>query len=542
VTRPPRSVAAIPGQVEKFALTQISQNALSSCHGIVTPLLRGCNDENSRSPALEFHHMKQSSGQNVFRTKVLLAGAALTALVCQSRAQSSDALIDMLLQKGILTAGEAKDLREEADNDFQTAFQTKTGMPDWVTGYKLYGSFRGRFEQFSTENNAGIDRTRLRYRLLFGVTANLQDNLEAGFRLGSGDPKGIGSSLSSSSGNPLSQNSTEGSDWSDKNIYVDLAYGKWTMANRGDWQLAATVGKMENPFNFTWMVFDPDLTPEGGALTGSYTINDRQNFTFAAGAFVLAEIASTTHDPFLYGGQILWNAKWTPKLSTSIGGGAFQIVSHEELIPGVTVPVTSPNQGNFASLYPYYNTNSPGTVFIGSQDTHYTPLIADASVTYTLDSFPFYAGAFPIKFTGEYMNNAGANANNNGFWLGVTLGKSGTKKTWDITYRYEYLEANAWYDQLVDDDNVGYYATVNYPSLAYPSAGVSKGWVGGTNVKGHMIKFNYSITDSLTFSATCYLNDLILLPQQVLLTSPAVRPVDLNGGAIHFMADLTWKF
>jgi hypothetical protein len=94
----------------------------------------------------------------------------------------------------------------------------------------------------------------------------------------------------------------------------------------------------------------------------------------------------------------------------------------------------------------------------------------------------------------------------------------------------------------VDDDNVGYYATVNYPSLAYPSAGVSKGWVGGTNVKGHMIKFNYSITDSLTFSATCYLNDLILLPQQVLLTSPAVRPVDLNGGAIHFMADLTWKF
>lgn len=479
--------------------------------------------------------MKRISGPNYFCPKVLLAGMALTVLAEQSHAQSNDALIDKLLQKGILTVGEAQELRDQADKDFATAFQTKMGMPDWVSSYKLSGDFRGRFDQISSENALNIDRVRLRYRVRLGLAVNMADNLEAGLRLGSGDAKGLGSQ--SAAGNPLSSNSTLQDNATKKMIYIDTAYGKWTAVNSGGWLLALTVGKMDNPYSFTPMVFDPDLTPEGGAINGSYAINDKHAIAFTGGAFVLDESSTTTHDPFMYGGQILWNAKWTKKLASTLGVGAFQIISHEQLIPGGTVP--GANQGNTATLYPYSSTNSAATRLTGVNDTHYTPLIADASVTYTLDSFPLYNGTFPIKFAGEYMNNTAANKNNNGYWVGVTLGKSGTKKTWDITYRYEYLEANAWYDQLVDDDNGAYYATVNYPSVHFPSSGLSKGWVAGTNVKGHMIKFNYSFTDSFTFSAAVFLNDLIILPQQPL--SPSL-PVDLNSGAMHFMADLMWKF
>jgi hypothetical protein len=169
---------------------------------------------------------------------------------------------------------------------------------------------------------------------------------------------------------------------------------------------------------------------------------------------------------------------------------------------------------------------------------NYTPLIANASVTYTLDSFPFYTGAFPIKFAGEFMNNPGAPKDNNGVWAGVTFGKSGTKKTWDISYRYEYLEADAWYDQMVDDDNGAFYAAngVNSAVSNYAAKTAAAGYAGGTNVKGHLIKLNYSFTDSFTFSTTCFINDLINLPAQ---SSPKV---DLNSGSIHFMADLMWKF
>ncbi len=454
------------------------------------------------------------------KTKLaLFAGAtALAALAPQVHAQSSDALIDKLVDKGILTVDEAKDLRVQADTDFKTALQAKTGMPDYVTGYKISGDFRGRFEQFSSDNAALVDRTRLRYRLRFGIVASIMDNLEAGFRLGSGDAKGLGSQ--SATGNPLSNNSTFQDNFTKKMIYIDTAYGKWTAVNAGNWLVSATVGKMDNPFVFTPMVFDPDLTPEGAALQVGYTINDKHSLAFNGGAFVMDEEPNSTYDPFVYGGQITLNSKWTDKIASSVGFGALAINSQKSLS---TANVPYINQGNSRS--------STGVLIY-----KYEPLIADASVTYTLDTFPFYAGAFPIKVAGELMHNPGAANNNTGFWTGVTFGKSGTKKTWDLTYRYEYLQADAWYDQLVDDDNGAYYSTPQYPNKTLHSGTV--GYFGGTNVKGHMVKLNYSFTDSLTFSATCFINDLINPPQQ----NPAGTKADLTSSAIHFYADLMWKF
>ena len=55
--------------------------------------------------------------------------------------------------------------------------------------------------------------------------------------------------------------------------------------------------------------------------------------------------------------------------------------------------------------------------------------------------------------------------------------------------------------------------------------------VGGTNIKGHLIKFNYAIFNSLTFSFTAYINELIENPAPGSSTS-----------AVHAMADLMWKF
>src|SRR6516165_12806246 len=108
--------------------------------------------------------MKILKTQNKAKLTLCAGAAALAALAPQAHAQSSDALIDKLEAKGILTADEAKDLRAQSDKDFNTALQAKTGMPDWVTGWKIYGDFRGRFEQFSaTDNEHFVNRQRERY-------------------------------------------------------------------------------------------------------------------------------------------------------------------------------------------------------------------------------------------------------------------------------------------------------------------------------------------------------------------------------------------
>ena len=459
------------------------------------------------------------------------------ALVQQSHAQSADALIDKLVDKGILTSKEAQELREESDQDFTTAFQTKTGMPDWVTGYKFSGSFRGRFEQYTSPNPTFTERTRLRYRLLAGVTVSMKGNLETGFQLGSGDPVG------NYGANPNSQSSTFQNNYSGKSVWINQAYGKWTPVNQDGWTVSTTIGKMQNPFQFTPMVWDADITPEGAAMETTYAINDHHSLTLIGAAYVMDEEQTSVQDPAMFGGQLIWNANWTQRISTMLALGGFAITSPQNLSSatgtGGAGNVPYVNQGNtrILNLNANYNPATGTAAGAWELENNYTPIIVDASTTYKLDMFPFYAGAFPIKISGEYMINPGVTANNNqnqGIWGGIQFGKAGTKGTWDISYRYEYLEADAWYDQLVDDDNVSYYQN---PVNGAPS-GSGTGMYGGTNVKGSLIRADYSFTDALTFSFTCYINQLIY-PNLNVQPGYSGEP---QSNALHVMADMMWKF
>jgi hypothetical protein len=434
---------------------------------------------------------------------IIAGAAALMALIPQTHADSGvDALLNKLEQKGILSVDEAKQLRAEneksSSEDFNKAFNSKIQMSDWVSSYKLYGDFRGRYDQLSTSTHASSfsgdeNNVQLRYRIRVGLLVNMKDDMQVGFRVSSG------------TGSPLSGNQTLNNNANKKSLFVDAAYGKWTAINDGTWMAAGTIGKMDQPFMVSPMVFDPDYTPEGGALQSSYKINDHHSLAFNGAGFVVDQVNS--RGPYIYGGQALWNATWTPKISSTAGIAAYDLANKQNVKTGAT-PYDSNvgNTLNAAGTQPLYNFN---------------PIVASGSATYMLDKFPLYPGAFPIKVGGEYMNNPAAPSNNEGWWAGLTLGKAAKKGMWDISYRYQRLEADAWWDQVVDDDNIA----------LTPTSAVSGTVASGTNVKGHQVKFNYAILDSLTFSFTCYINELINNP---------VPPA--KSDAVHAMADLMWKF
>ncbi|MGA2854109.1 MAG: putative porin, partial [Verrucomicrobiota bacterium] len=179
--------------------------------------------------------MKKIKSQNHTKAAIFAGAAALMALTPQTHAQSSvDALLNKLEQKGILSVDEARSLKaENATNsvsDFNKALNAKYPTPDWVTGYKLSGDFRGRFDNLSSSNpnpSASTDRARLRYRLRAGLTLSMKDNMEVGFRVASGD------NSTGAPSSPLSNNQTLTSDASKKPLYIDTAYGKWTPINDG---------------------------------------------------------------------------------------------------------------------------------------------------------------------------------------------------------------------------------------------------------------------------------------------------------------------
>ena len=76
--------------------------------------------------------MKKQSG-----TAGRFAIAAVAALVINGPAQSVDALLDKLVDKGVLSVTEAKELRAETDKNFTKAYSAKSGMPEWVTSLKF---------------------------------------------------------------------------------------------------------------------------------------------------------------------------------------------------------------------------------------------------------------------------------------------------------------------------------------------------------------------------------------------------------------------
>ncbi|MDX1952557.1 MAG: putative porin [Verrucomicrobiota bacterium] len=455
-------------------------------------------------------------------------------------AQTADAIIDKLVDKGILTVREANELREEADKNFNTAYAVKSGMSDWVTSLKINGDMRGRFEGFYADDPAFIDRTRFRYRLRLGVVATLMDNFEVGLRLTSSEANG------SFGGDPISGNTTMTDNGSKKFVYIDLAYGRWTAVNNSFWSAVTTVGKMENPFVFSDLVFDGDYTPEGLAQQFVFNLHEKHALKVNLGGFVLDEIGGQSEDSYLMGAQIRFDSIWTPKISTSVGLAGLNITENEALasntpVAATRVPVTDSTgavvdfdpatagvQTNFVSIANSAGATVPdvntGNDRVGVNLAHnYNPIVADAAITYNLDHFPRYAGVFPIRLAADYMWNPAVEDENIGYSIGIAFGKSGKRGTWDLAYRWKELQGDAWYEELVDSDFGAFYRTA--------PAGGGSGYRAGTNIRGHVIKASYSPYDSLTFGVTYFMTEVIE-------ESPAASDSDMN----RLQVDAVWKF
>jgi hypothetical protein len=443
----------------------------------------------------------------------MTAGTVAAALYGMNvQAQSSDALLDKLVDKGILSVKEANDLRQEMDAGFRKSYQVKSGMPDWVTSLKINGDFRGRYDYFMSQNDAFVERSRFRYRLRFGAVATIKDNFEVGLRLTSSDPTIAPGTTSTYGGDPISGNTTFQDNGAKKFVYIDLAYGKWTFVNTKPVTESITIGKMENPFAFSDAIFDADYTPEGAGYNLTYRLNDQHTLKLNAGIFVLDELGGDSKDPYMYGAQARWEATWNKRIATSLGVGILNIVNEQSLTNNA---VPNQNRGN---------TRLAGTGILAN---NFNPIIGDASFTYTFeDGIPaVYKTPFPIKVGGEYFNNVAISSRNEAWQAGVVFGKAGKKGLWELSYKYKEVEGDAWYEEFGDSDFGAYYAGT------FPNSGVGAGYGAGTNLRGHVARFSYSPFDSLTLTATYYRANLI-----------NEFPVGSNSDMSRLVVDAMWRF
>jgi putative porin len=406
--------------------------------------------------------------------------------------------------------GEAADAKaKEATAKFET--------PDWLTSVRLLNDLRMRLDTAFAPDSDFVTRWRIRPRLRLGGIATLKDDWAIGFRLASAPSVG-----KDSGGDPLSTNQTFEDNGSRKPVGVDWAFARWAPIHTRRWTGSIALGKLENPPNFTEDVFDVDYTPEGFAEQFSYKLQPNHTASAYLGQYVLDELQFSSKDPLLFVEQLRLDSKWDERLTTAF------------MISGLSI--TNPRSLTTASVPDSNHGNTRDDAGVLTNDYHL--LIADASVTYSLDKAPLYKGRFPIKLYGEYIHNFGACGDNVGYAFGPSFGSvsqriSQTGKSqrgnWEISYRYQELQADSNYEELTASDNGAFYRS---RPVGEPGASAFRPtFLNGLNLRGHALRLAYAPLDSLVLDIRVWRNGPIKVGS----------PGDKVQG-VRMLTDLVWRF
>ena len=128
------------------------------------------------------------------------------------------------------------------------------------------------------------DQNRNRYRLLLrlGTGIELGDNFSAGFRLASGDNN---SPVTANQSIGLA-NQGQGGQFSKYAIWIERAFIRYDLGGGTDEAgMALWVGRFDNPFFSTPIIFDNDLGFDGAAIRVAYNYDDAVIPSIVAGAF-----------------------------------------------------------------------------------------------------------------------------------------------------------------------------------------------------------------------------------------------------------------
>ena len=408
-----------------------------------------------------------------------MAAALLIAASWRASGQSSDAIVNKLVQKGILTQQEADDLRKEADQDFAKSFAAHSGMPAWTKSVTFSGDLRLRLDDQMFENALNKpDRLRFRYRLRYGGVWTAQDWATIGFRLGSGDFR-----TALGDGNPNSNNQTMTHAFSKKPLYVDAAYV--TLKPPGQDFFSVTGGKMNilmwQPSLISPIVYDPDLTPEGAVEQLNFKFGKNKQYSIFANVseMVLDELSGDKNDVYMYDGQVgfsggfLGDAK-SPRLKLTVAGGYFQTQNLNKM-------PTSDSSGNLGN-------SVNGANYLAN----YQVIYGRGEAAFRVCDKPFLGTPAVLTLGGEYDQNINDAFNFPGdkqttaYTAQLAFGAATKKGNWQIAYQYRHVEADSVFDSLTDDD-----------------------FGGGTDREGHVVKGLYNVRDWWTLDFVVYLDEKI---------------------------------
>jgi hypothetical protein len=415
-------------------------------------------------------------------------------------------------------------------------------FPDWVSRIRLFGDIRVRYEGlyypsgndntgafpnfnaintgppfdvsgnvFSPQLNVDKTRNRVRLRARAGLEADLGDGFTIGIRGATGE-----------NDSPVTENQTlgvanggQGGNFSRYSLWLDRAFLRYEFCGRPDEDLAITVGRFDNPFFGTTMIWADDLGFDGFVLQGRYQILKGVTPFITLGLFPVfnTDLNFATNNPskfssedkWLYAGQIGTNWRINRDFSMKVALAVYDFDNIEGHLSTPFVPLTSSDAGNTDDSRPAFaqkgNTymalrrilataqNNFGTIdqfqyfglatafrelaFTGELDfNHFEPfraaLVGEYVTNLAFHGSSINAVAVNNRGTTSSSGTQGSFAGGNTAWIiGLKVGSPTLEKRWDwnLFMNYRYVESDAVVDGFNDSDFGG----------------------GGTNLKGYVV-------------------------------------------------------
>ncbi len=462
----------------------------------------------------------------------ITTGTLLLTIAAATPAQttSSDALINKLIQKGILTEKEGQELIAESTQTNAVA-PSKWKLNEAIKDIGLFGDVRFRYEYRGADNASGSGasgntyyRERFRYALRAGIRGDLFDDFYYGLRL-------------ETSTNPRSPWVTFGDDSngtpSDKHsdgINVGQVYLGWRAT---DWY-EMTVGKMPMPLYVTPLIWDTDINPEGAAEKFKHSVGAAD--LFATFGQFLYQDSNPDHgipssDTFILAWQLGANLKLAKDMSLKIAPSIYNYTGTGQN-NGLNQPFSGQGLNGLNPNTNGFNQNGINNLLVMEIPTELNFKVGRYKARLFGDFAYNFEGADRARaavaatapaggLTQAYTSDNKAYQVGFGFGnLGLVYGQTSKKNTWEARAYWQHIEQYAADVNLIDSDF----------------------FEGRANLEGIYGAVAYSITDGII--ATVRYGYATVINKNLgtggsNLDLPALNPIK-NYNLLQL--DLTWRF
>ena len=311
----------------------------------------------------------------------------------------------------------------------------------WTDAITPIGDFRLQYDAIYEDGKEDLERAR--YRIHVGASLRFSDSVKAYFILGTnGD-------------NPVSDNKVFDGHYRLDDFGFARAYVDWSANDR----MRLYAGKMKNPLfrpGGAPLFWDSDFNPEGVAL--SY----QSGMLFATAAAFVVENRSSADDSLLYAAQ---------------GGFSRNLSTDDKLTAGL-------------GYYDY--TNTIGNQPFKNRGARGNSVDADGNLVFDYDVLQLFAeydtrlGEMPFAVFVDYAQNTEVDIHDAGFSFGFKAGKAKAPGTWQVSWAYQDIEADALIGAFNDSDFGG----------------------GGTDATGHLIKGKYVLAERWTLGGTLIITEV----------------------------------